>query len=232
MYRLRLSRKQKKKIAYVKLVIIVAAVLGLCLVVWGAWVRPAQKAADISSFGECREAGNQIQETYPEVCLTPQGRRFVNPEQAKAHEASEKRAEALLPPTDPAMLKLDIQEWKIRVPLSEKTFDLAYTYFDDNGDQRVTFVFKRLVRAGFCKSDVGVTMTRSVLHREPPYSPTNPAPVAQTGQYYYYLAFAGSPCYDAEKTDQAALVKQIAGDQSLTKVVADLLGKLQALPAE
>lgn len=32
----------------------------------------------ITSFEECADAGNPIQETYPEVCVTPDGKSFVN----------------------------------------------------------------------------------------------------------------------------------------------------------
>lgn len=231
-YKLRLTRKEAKEIAYAKLGIIAAAVLGLGAVVWLAWVRPIQKMADISSFATCKAAGNQIQETYPEVCLTSDGKRFANPDQTKAHEASLKNDGPLLPPTDPALLKLDVDEWKVEVPLDNNTFDLIYTYFNDNGIERLTFTFKRLVNAGICKSDIGLTLSRSTVLNLAPYTPAMPAPTAHVGDYYFYPAFAGSPCYDPTKADQAALVNKIAGGQTLTQTVETLLGKLKSMPPQ
>lgn len=36
-----------------------------------------------TSFAECRESeGSHIQESYPEVCVTAGGERFVNPDQS------------------------------------------------------------------------------------------------------------------------------------------------------
>ena len=38
----------------------------------------AKPAAEITSFEECGAAGNPIQESYPEVCVTKDGKRFVH----------------------------------------------------------------------------------------------------------------------------------------------------------
>lgn len=35
----------------------------------------------VYNFEECKKAGNKVQESYPEVCITNDGRRFVNPGQ-------------------------------------------------------------------------------------------------------------------------------------------------------
>lgn len=36
---------------------------------------------EVSSFAECKKAGYPIQESYPERCVTPDGKSFVNPDQ-------------------------------------------------------------------------------------------------------------------------------------------------------
>lgn len=40
---------------------------------------PSNRA--IHTFEECKKAGNKVQESYPEVCVTDDGQSFVNPSQ-------------------------------------------------------------------------------------------------------------------------------------------------------
>ena len=232
MYRLKLSRREKKELALTKWLLIALAIIGLFVVVWLAWLRPAQQAASINSFAVCKSAGNPIQESYPEVCLTKDGKRFVNPEQDAAHQESLKGTQELTPPTDPSLLYLDIKEWNVRVPLTNNTFDLTYTYLQNGLEDHIEFAYKRLINASLCTSGIGLTLNHSVTQFKPPYGPNNPAPIAHVGDYYYYLAPAGEPCYDVSKADQVALVKKIAGDQSLTQATAALMTKLQQLPSQ
>ena len=76
-----MNEKEKKELALSKIVLIVLAVLGLAAVVWLGWILPAQRADSVGSFGECVSAGNQVQDSYPEVCVTEDGQRFTNPDQ-------------------------------------------------------------------------------------------------------------------------------------------------------
>lgn len=79
----------------------ILAVLAVCLIVgtgWYVWqaknkmdktlANTSQGAGDavksapsINSFEECKKAGYPIQESYPEACLTDDGKRFTNPSQ-------------------------------------------------------------------------------------------------------------------------------------------------------
>ena len=231
MYKLRLSRREKKKLLQSRWVIVAVAVLCVGSVVWLAWVRPLQKEAGVSSFDGCVKAGNAIQETYPEVCLTKDGKRFVNPAQQQAHKTSEVESEKLVPPSNPALLKLDIGEWNVRIPLTEGTFDLSYAYIENGEGDEVLFAYKRLINAGICKGDIGLTLIRQYLQHQPPYSLRNPAPIAQVGNAYFYVAYADKPCYDPGNAGQVAQVKQIAGDRSLPEFTATLLGGLKTIPA-
>jgi len=43
----------------------------------------------INSFQECKDAGNPIMESYPERCMTPDGRSFDNPEHEYTPEGEE-----------------------------------------------------------------------------------------------------------------------------------------------
>lgn len=228
MYKLKLSRREKKELALSKWLLIILAVIGLLVTVWLAWIRPAQQNSGIDTFEECKAAGNPIQESYPEVCMTKDGKRFVNPEQSAAHEQSLNGQDTLVPPTDPNALYLEIPEWKVQVPLTMNTFDLTYSYLEDGLQDRVTFAFKRLTQSKVCAGDAGVTLTRSTAKHQPPYSPANPEPAAQVGNYYYYAAYAGSPCHDPENPQQEALVRRIAPEQSLAQTIGALLKNLQA----
>lgn len=222
MYKLKLNRREKKELALSKWLLVLLAALGLAAVIWLAWIRPAQRAGQVNSFAACQAAGNRIQESYPEVCLTLGGKRFVNPAQAQAHQT---RADQPAIPANPQLL---IDEWQVRVPLTSKTFDLIYTYIKDGADERVTFSFKRLVAAGFCQGDIGLSLARSITKHQSPFSPANPEPIAQAGNYYFYPAYATSPCYDPSNPNQTSLVTQIAGNQTLTQATATLLGKLES----
>ncbi|MGB4759117.1 MAG: hypothetical protein WBP26_03590 [Candidatus Saccharimonadales bacterium] len=35
----------------------------------------------VSNFADCKDRGYPIQESYPEVCRTPSGKTFTNPDQ-------------------------------------------------------------------------------------------------------------------------------------------------------
>ncbi len=78
---MRMNQREIKELALSKVLIIILAVIGLALVVWLAWIRPSQRAANVHDFDSCAAAGNAIQESYPEVCVAPTGQRFVNPDQ-------------------------------------------------------------------------------------------------------------------------------------------------------
>jgi hypothetical protein len=231
MYKLKLSRRDKKKLFRLRWVFVAAAVLAAAGVIWLAWIRPIQQQANISSFEECVAAGNPVQESYPEVCLAKDGDRFVNVKQKEAREASLAQNK-LAPPSNSALLKLDIEEWNVRVPLTMESFDLSYAYLDTGDDQVVHFSYKRLLELDACRGDIGLTLRRSFLKRNPPYTESNPAPIAQVDKAYFYPEYAAEPCYDPGNAEQAAVVKEIAGDKTLIQATADLLTKLTALPKQ
>lgn len=229
-YKLRLNRSEKRQLLGAKSIIVFLAILGVAGVIWLAWVRPAQREQQVNSYEQCRAAGYRIQESYPEVCFTPSGKRFVHPEQQKAHQASLDNRDKLEPPTNPELLYLEIGEWDVRIPLTMKTFDLSYVYIEDGFSERIHFIYKRLVAADICKTDVGLTLTRSMVKNEPPFTELRPAPSANVGRHYFYSAFADKPCYKTDDKTQAALVKEITGDKSLTETTHQLITKLEPIP--
>jgi hypothetical protein len=232
MYKLRLSRREKKKLLRARWLILALTVFVVALMVWLVWIRPVQRASQISSFEQCASAGYPIQESYPEVCLTKDGKRFVNPQQDAAHQASLDDEQELVPPSNPALLVLDIEEWGIRVPLTMDTFDLTYAYVENGSEEYVLFTYKRLLNMGVCKGDIGLTLTRSLVQNKPPYSVRRPAATAQAGKAYFYAEYADKSCYDAKNAEQSQLVNEIAGDKTLIQATTSLLTKLAATPKE
>jgi hypothetical protein len=76
-----MNHKEKKDLALTEIVLIVLAVIGLGGIIWVAWIKPSnQSKATVNSYNQCVEAGNPVQLSYPEVCVTPEGRRFTNPD--------------------------------------------------------------------------------------------------------------------------------------------------------
>lgn len=219
-----MNRREKQELALSKIIVIAAAFVGLVLVVWLAWVRPAQKA-NVNSFTECKAAGNPVQESYPEVCVTKEGKRFTNPEQRPLPSPAAPKEESASPPE---MSYLTISEWGVRALLTDQTRDLVYT-FNAGMEEMAEFTFKRLKDVGICDPSVGVAMTRSTKQNVEPFNLENPEPVAHVGAYYYYLAYAGEPCTTVATDEQKQLATEINGGD-LNSAVRDRLKVLEQAP--
>lgn len=64
--------------------IIVAIITAITVGGLAAWLYSNRSAANkpvVDSFEACVQAGNPVQLSYPEVCATPDGKRFPNPNQ-------------------------------------------------------------------------------------------------------------------------------------------------------
>lgn len=74
-----MSKKLKKLPIWIW--IILAAMAGLAIGYWGGYDKGYEKAVkdSISSFQECADAGYPVQESFPEVCRTPDGKIFTKP---------------------------------------------------------------------------------------------------------------------------------------------------------
>jgi len=78
---IRMDPKEKKELALTEIVLIILAVIGLMAMVWFAWLKPARQHNSVNSYDSCARAGNPVQDSYPSVCVTPDGKRFVNPDE-------------------------------------------------------------------------------------------------------------------------------------------------------
>jgi hypothetical protein len=85
-----MNAKEKRDLKLSEIVLVTLGGVCLLVVVWLAWLRPGAESGLASSFADCVKAGNPVQTSYPEVCVTPEGQRFSNPEQSvqrvKIHE--------------------------------------------------------------------------------------------------------------------------------------------------
>ncbi|HSW66387.1 MAG TPA: hypothetical protein VLI54_04600 [Bacillota bacterium] len=212
-----MNSKEKRELAVSEIALVVLAVIGLAVVAWLAWFRPAHKAP-ISSYADCVSGGNPVQQTYPEICVSG-SKRFVNPEQKNATPPPKKQQ------------YLAISQWGVSVPLTDQTADLTYTYDKNDTYEGVFFGFKRLQDANICKSGVGVALTRTATENQPPYTVDNPSVFKKIGSYYYYRSYGGSDCFDASSAAQMQVVQQI-NDGNLRDAVSGVLQNLQVTPQD
>jgi hypothetical protein len=95
-------------------------VLALLVAVTSWHYADRRAAGKIVSFSQCHEAsGSLIQESYPEVCVTRDGKRFPNPDQ-----------HVVLPPDVSKESELYIQEWGVRLTIAAPG---AYYTLNNNG---------------------------------------------------------------------------------------------------
>ncbi len=192
-----MNPKERKELAASKLLIIVFAVVGLAVVVWLAWLRPVHHVTSTA-----------------DQTTSSQG-------------AKSKSTDQVIPPKDEQQKYIVINEWNVRAPLGQDTYDMVYAYHPLEGDS-VAFTFKRLQDVGICDPGVGVSMTRSMQHNQPPYNLDNPEPIAKVGEYSYYLAYAGEPCTTTATQAQKDVANTI-NNGDLNAAVRSVLMQLKSL---
>ena len=117
---LNMNSKDRRKLAISEIILICVGVLGLAVLLWIAWFRPLHRNSAVNSYATCIAAGNPVQESYPSVCVTKQGKRFDNPNERLQNGGGES-----LP--QPVQSYLTIKEWKVRLPLTSDLKDAYYT---------------------------------------------------------------------------------------------------------
>lgn len=223
-----MARKSKKKEAgfgVIEILVILCVIVAAAFAGWYVWNENRKSSMDaggaISSFEACTKAGNPVQDSYPEVCVTKDGKRFTNPaqmaDQSTDGAIKDKKGQFVL----------QIKEWGIEVPLNDAHKDMVYSYSKFEESDAVSFTFKSLQDKNMCKTDVGVSLTRQKTQNEPPFNIDNPQSFKKLGTYYYYIAYGGSPCFDSEKPEEVAAIKQISGEQDIKQFVVDALKDLR-----
>lgn len=221
-----MARTSKKEAGFgiIEIIIILCIVAAAAFAGWYIWNENRKSSIEsggsINSFEECTKAGNPVQLSYPEVCVTKDGKRFTNPAQAtgQSFEGAE---------TQNGQILLKISQWGIEIPLTDANKDLVYHYAKNDAYEAVSFTFKSLQDKNICKTDVGVSLTRKKTQNEPPFNIDNPQAFKKLGTYYYYVAQGSTPCYDSEKPEEVAAIKQIAGDENIRQFVVNSLKDLR-----
>jgi len=184
---LHMNRKERKELAISEIVLIILAVIGVAVVVWLAWARPLQtSSATVNSFSDCKAADQSVLQTsYPEVCVTHDGKRFVNPDQ-KVELPSATGTDDGSQTSTANRKKLTIKQWKVAFPYPDNVRSLSY----HTTDTSTIITFDDV--PGYCKGS-------SYLHRAMKdgdldgegHTPAQviadvgSASVKQIGDYYY-----------------------------------------------
>ena len=93
-----MSKKREQGFGLLAVALVVALAGIISLAGWYVWQkRDDNKAKNIDSFQACADAGYPVQESYPEVCATPDGKSFTN---TKIVEPGNSDTQALATVTD------------------------------------------------------------------------------------------------------------------------------------
>jgi len=156
-----------------------------------SWLRPMHTDAPVNSFSDCKSASNSVMQTsYPEVCVTKDGKRFVNPDQkvelpsASGTDTSDQTGAA-------TRKMLTIKQWKVAFPYPDNVKSLSYSTVDKASTTIITFDDV----PGNCK---GSSLLRRALKNQDldggGHTPAQvqeqlgSTSVKQIGDYYYMFA--------------------------------------------
>jgi hypothetical protein len=163
------------------------------------------QASAVKDFEACKKAaGSMMQETYPEVCVTKDGKRFTDPSQSLNY--------------------LVIKEWKVKIPLGANIIDAYYYISPDlpsaaylslgslkNTDCRASSTslagISRIV-----STEINESTGRTVISEHPD--------AVKVGDYYYFAGYPQAGC----DTSPAS----IPGDVSLRSEFAEAIKGIQA----
>ncbi|HYH74821.1 MAG TPA: hypothetical protein VD735_02560 [Candidatus Saccharimonadales bacterium] len=171
-----MNEREKKELALSKVVLLALAFIGVLVVVWLAWLHPSnnKQQTAINSFAACAKAGNPVQESYPEVCVTKDGKRFTNTNQhIQRITLREWDVDVLVSGVKDAYYTYD--DTTRTVALSTKTLDAALDAINGCASGLREVKYERL-QAGDPRADGG-TWTAADLR----------AVAKQVGRYYYHI---------------------------------------------
>jgi hypothetical protein len=199
----RMNSKERKELAISEIILIVLAVIGVAVVVWLAWARPLRNdPAAVNSFADCKAARGIVQTSYPEVCITTDGKRFVNPDQ-KVTLPSGSGTDTNSQTSTANRKNLTISQWKVMLPYPDGVSSLSYhltnsqtaaiNLDDVPGDCKGSNTIRRAT------ADGDLDGTGKTPQQVKDQSGTDA--VKQIGSYYYMFIAAQTECTD----DQVAL---------------------------
>jgi hypothetical protein len=218
---LKMSQGDKKRLAVSEIIIIVLAIIGLAVVVWVAWLRPEGK--QITSFKTCAAAGYPVHASYPEVCVTPSGKQFIDPAERVQLSPGSGSSNTSKNPSQSSQ-KLVFMEWGVALPYPQGIAKLSATKADDD-----TYKISLDDVSGDCKGMN--TLRRAGVDGDMDGFAHTPAQVKmslgndqvkQIGKYYYMFVQGQASCTSNVKTQQQinALSAGFTGSQ-IQNLIAD-----------
>lgn len=63
---------------YIRILLIAASIIVVFIAGWALW-KHQESRITITNYEQCLAAGNLVRESYPAVCVTPEGDEFVQP---------------------------------------------------------------------------------------------------------------------------------------------------------
>lgn len=209
-----MNTREKKELALSKFLLIGLGLVGLGVVIWLAWARPAYKAAKVNSFADCKAAGYPIQESYPEVCVGSDGKQFTNPDQQAP----------TLPNEDQAMF-LNITEWGVRLKLTNANQDGQYLVKADRpGTAYLSLTSLKDTDCAVDKITVGAIVRFTAQDKDATRDNTPLAELypdaTKVGDYYYSFSSPQAACSDDQTVLDKAEQARLAFKASLAEVQA------------
>jgi hypothetical protein len=155
----------------------------------------------IKTFDDCKKAaGSKVQESYPEVCLTKNGKRFIYQQY------------------------LSIEEWRIKIPLSANIGDSYYSLpkISSGNYEYLNLRVHSLDTEPDCKNgedSVGtIVKTTFSTYQNAINAPSPPITKGGVtiGNYYYYISLAQYDCAnDMTKDSLVTNIRKAFQDASL-----------------
>lgn len=200
-----ISMNKQKGFTVIEGLIILLVIALLAVAGWYGWQKRQENArlAAISNFEQCKaDKDSKVQESYPEVCVTKDGKSFTNPNQKVEAKPQDNQVE------DQAKY-LEIKEWGVKMKLSDATDDAYYVM--QNG-----YAYLSLTSLKNVDSCAAEKTSLGALAREnkdaineltgKPYADQG----VTIGKYTYVETQSQAGCTENVKYEQAALDARIA----------------------
>ena len=192
----RMNSKERRELAISEIVLIVLAIIGVGIVVWLAWARPLRgTSVTVNSFADCKANEGIVQTSYPEVCVTKDGKRFVNPNQ-KVTLPSASGTDDVGQTSTATRKKMTITQWKVVLPYPDNVTSLSYAAVDAQtvhinlddvpGDCKGTVMIRRATK----DQDLDGSGHTAAQAQEQ----LGAGAVKQIGEYYYMFSHGQAGC--------------------------------------
>jgi len=152
---------------------------------WYVWQnkQKTDKLNSISTFAECKAgSASKLQESYPEVCVTKNGKSFPNPDQKITPLNTETQKQN-------TTNYLIIKEWGIKFEM-EDADKLTYKLSSENSDGKVTETATPFLKDGVSK----ICQSIYAAYARSKTSDSMYSLSIKSGNYYYGAIGSGQPC--------------------------------------